>query len=162
MKISKDIDGEEWIEYDSLVGIKTDDICNILAENYYGQVEIKSNLLRHKNLMITIRVEKEENEEYFGFLLDISEEALIKTNSVSEMNNITDEIEEFIQEFYKHSPYEYAFCDNEAEIQYSPIEFKKIKKSIYSIVAIPFLESNSSKVNIIRSNWNIDGLTSRE
>ncbi|NFP49524.1 hypothetical protein FDF58_07570 [Clostridium argentinense] len=161
MKVSKDIDGEEWLEYDSLINLKVDSIYTTLAENYYGQVEVNSSLFGHKNLTTTIRIEKEEDEGYFGFLLDIDEEELIKTNLASEINSVTEKIVDFITGFYSYSAYDYAFCDNEAEIQYSPRHFKKIESSIYSISVIPTLDGNSNSLNIVRSNWNIDGLTSR-
>ena len=161
MKVSKDIDGEEWNEYDSLMNLQGDSIYAILAKNYYGQIEVNSNIFGCKNITIIIRIEKEEDEDYFGFLLDIDEEELINTNSASEISNITEKIIDFITRFYNYSAYDYAFCDNEAEIKYSPIHFKKVERSIYSITVIPILDGNSNRLNVIRSNWNIDGLTSR-
>jgi len=161
MKVSKDIDGEEWLEYDSLINLQMDSIYTTLSENYYAQMEVNSSLFGCENITITIHIEKEEDEDYFGFLLDIDEEELIKTNPVSEINSITEKIVDFIAGFYNYSAYDYAFCDNEAEIQYSPRDFKKIESSIYSIAVIPILDGNSNRLNVIRSNWNIDGLTSR-
>lgn len=163
MKVSKDVDGEEWLEYDSLINLQLDSIYTILAENYYAQLEVNSNLFEHKNLVITIRIEKDEDNDYFGFLLDMNEKEIIKGNSVNEINNITERIIDFIIKFYNYSNYNYAICDNEAEIEYSPKDFYKIESSIYSITVIPVFDckSNSNKFNVIKSNWNIDGLTSR-
>lgn len=161
MKVSKDIDGEDWIEYDSINTFQLDSVFSMLAEYYYGQLEVSSNVLGCNNLAITIRVEKEAEKDYFGFLLDISEEELIKFNSIDEINKVTERIIDFIIDIHSCSGYDYAICDNEAEIQYSPAEFGNLAKAIYSIAIIPSITNNSNVLKVIKSSWNIDGLTSR-
>lgn len=161
LKVSKDIDGEEWIESDSLNTFQKDSILTMLADNYYGQLEVSGNLLDCNSLVITIRVEKEAEEDYFGFLLDISEEELIKTNSIDEINKITERIIDFMIDIHSYSGYDYAFCENEAEIQYSPKEFRNFEEGIYSVSIIPIKSNDPMGFNIIKSSWNIDGLTSR-
>jgi len=159
MKLSKDMDGEEWIEYSSFKNYPISDLCSLLAEHYFGQLNLKCNLFGLENLEVTIRVEKEK--DYFGFLLDIIETELIKTGSIEEINSITEKIINFITDLYKALAYDYAFCDNEAEIEYSPKEFKGLKDSVYSIAVMPLLGKQEKSFNVIKSNWHIDGLTIR-
>ncbi|ODM24753.1 hypothetical protein A7W90_00130 [Clostridium sp. Bc-iso-3] len=161
MKVSKDIDGEEWIEYDMLDTHKKDDVISLLAEYYFGQIEVYSNLIGCNNLKLIIRIEKEPDKDYFGFLLDISEAQLLKNNSIDEIKKVTDNIVSFMTDIYGYSGYDYAICDNEAEIEYSPEEYMNIQDDIYSISIIPNRNNESTEFNIIKSSWNIDGLTSR-
>ncbi|MDD3172673.1 MAG: Imm64 family immunity protein [Herbinix sp.] len=156
-KVSKDMDGEEWIEYDSINNSQIDTLFTSLAEHYYGQIEMETNLFDLKNLTIIMRVVKEENDDYFGLLLDVDENAFI-TNTV---NVYTEKILNLITEFYNYSVYDYAFCDNEAEIKYSPKEFINLKESVYSLAILPVCNDISNKLRVIKSKWNIDGLTSR-
>ncbi|WP_040214194.1 Imm64 family immunity protein [Clostridium polynesiense] len=160
MKISKDFNGEEWAEYEFLNNFQMDSNCEMLADYFYGQLEIDCNLFGGIRLKTILRIEKEKDEDYFGFLMDLSEEELIKFNSADEINRVTEEIIEFMIQFYSCSAYNYAFCNNEGEIQFSPKKFREIENSIYSVTVIPNLVSNNS-LKVIKSNWNIDGLTSR-
>lgn len=160
MKVSKDFDGEEWAEYEFLNNFQMDSNCDMLAEYFYGQLEIDCNLFGGISLKTIIRIEKEREEDYFGFLMDVSEEELIKSNSADEINRVTQEIIEFMTQFYSCSAYSYAFCDNEGEIQFSPKKFRDLENSIYSVTVMPNLGSNNS-LKVSKGNWNIDGLTTR-
>lgn len=157
IKYSKDDDGNEWVE-DSLDNKCVDDFYSSLCNGYFGELHIFSNILNVQKLNVYLRVEKAK--KYFGLLLDISEEELIGVNSSENINRITDKIIEFLNELYKSSVFEYAICDNEVEIQYSPEEFKSISEAVYSIVALP--EKNRESLKIIKSSWHIDGLTTRK
>ena len=159
MKVCKDTYGEEWIEYNSFENHQISDLCDLLAKYYYGQLSLKCNILGFDNLEVTIRIEKEE--DYFGFLLDVSEAELIKTGGLEELNSITEKIICFITDLHKVLVFDYAFCDNEAEIQYSPTEFKELKNDVYSIVILPTSEKKEKPYDIIKSNWHINGLTIR-
>lgn len=159
MKVCKDTDGEEWIEYNSIKKDQISKLYDLLGKYYYGQLRLKCNVLGLENVEVTIRIEKEE--DYFGFLLDLSEAELIKLGSQEELNNLTEKIINFITDMYKSLEFDYAFCDNEAEIKYSPAEFKELKNDIYSIVVIPLLDKYEQSFDIIKSNWHIDGLSIR-
>lgn len=159
MKFSKDMDGEEWVEYSSFNNYQISDLCSLLAEHYFGQLNLECNLFELDNLEVTIRVEKEQ--DYYGFLLDMSETELIKTGDLEEIDDITEKIINFVTDLHKALIYDYAFCDNEAEIQHSPREFKELKNAVYSIVVIPTFEKQEKSFNVIKSNWHIDGLTIR-
>ncbi|PKM51853.1 MAG: hypothetical protein CVV02_04385 [Firmicutes bacterium HGW-Firmicutes-7] len=159
IKFSKDRHGNEWTE--TIIDNKeNENFYSYLSNGYFGQLHLICNILSIQKLNVYIRIEK--NKNFFGLLLDISEEELIGTASIEDIGKITDNIIEFLNELYGFTVFAYAFCDNEAEIQYSPIEFQSqsLNEDIYSIVAIPDLE-NKNKLKIIKSNWHIDGLTTR-
>ncbi len=159
VKVSKDVDGEEWIEYNTLENYQISEMCGLLSKHFYGQLSLMCNYLGLDNFEVTIRIEKEE--DYFGFLLDVREAELIKTGCLEEINSITEKIITFIKDLRNVLVYDYAFCDNEAEIKYSPREFGELKNDVYSIVIIPSFTEKEKSYNIIKSNWNIDGLTIR-
>jgi hypothetical protein len=154
IKVSKDMDGEEWIEVNVL---NDDSRLDLLTEFFYGQLNLSSNIIDGKSLEIIIHIENKPN--YYGFLLDIQEADLIKTNSIEELDYISDKLIKLMVDFYGVSGYDYAFCDHEANIEYSPNEFLMLEKNIYSITII----TNHCKNNleIRKSNWHIDGLTKR-
>ncbi|ACL77062.1 Imm64 family immunity protein [Ruminiclostridium cellulolyticum] len=156
IKFSKDEYGNVWIQ-DSLNNKCIDDFYSSLCNGYFGELHITCSILSVQNLNVCIRIEKAK--KYFGLLLDISEEELIGVNSSENINRITEEIIEFFNELYKASVFEYAICDNEAEIQYSPEEFQSIGEAVYSIAALP--EKNKKSLKIIKNSWHIDGLTAR-
>ncbi|BCN29440.1 Imm64 family immunity protein [Anaeromicropila herbilytica] len=154
-KICKDIYGDEWIEYELNDNTQIDNMLVLLAEHYFGQIEIETNLFDLMNLDITVHVEKEEG--YFGFILDISESAFYK-DSLNMVNSYTDKFIDLMKKFYKCSAYNYAFCDNEAEIKYSPLAFRNLNKRVYSLAILPVHNNN---LRVIKSEWNIDGITNR-
>jgi hypothetical protein len=57
--------------------------------------------------------------------------------------------------------YEYAYCDSEAWIQATPTEFKTTKMKIYSLAVLPVHMKNETRLDILLSDWNIDGHTRR-
>lgn len=159
IKMSRDISGKEWIGYNYNNKCKIDDLCRLLIENYYGQLNLKCNLFGLNQLNITVHIEKEQ--DYFGFLLDISESELLKTGDLEEINNMTEKIIDFILDLHTTLTYDYAFCDNEAEFQYSPREFRRLKSAVYSIAVIPSIGKQENSFDVIKSNWHINGLTTR-
>lgn len=159
IKVSKDSNGEKWVEYNTVNNLQMSQSYGLLAEYYYGQLDLICSILGKSNLEVVVRIEKEE--DYFGFLLDIKEDELIKANNLEAMNGATDEIISFITNWYNVSRFDYAFCDNEAEIQCSPKEVSTLKNAAYSIFVVPSSEIQNKALNIIKNNWNIDGLTTR-
>jgi hypothetical protein len=157
VKFSKDWDGNEWVE-DILDNKCINDFYSSLCNGYFGELHIICNILNVHKLNVCLRVKKEK--KYFGLLLDIDEEELIGVHSSENIDKITDKVIEFLNELYKTSVFEYAICDNEVEIQYSPEEFQSISEAVYSIAALP--EKNRKSLKIIKSSWHIDGLTIRK
>ncbi|MBB6401912.1 hypothetical protein HNP92_001217 [Methanococcus maripaludis] len=81
----------------------------------------------------------------------------MKNHSKEEIEEVTNVLISKIIEIYNYSKYSYAFCDQEAEISDFPLNFEKLRDN-YSILIIP---DQSFKFNILKSNWNIDGMTAR-
>lgn len=159
IKFSKDEDGNEWVEERLKNNIDIEEFYSLLANGYFGQLHAVCNILNIQKLNVYIRIDKVD-KNYFGLLLDISEEELIEESSVENINKVTDRIIGLLNDLYEVSGFNYAFCDNEAEIQYSPIEFQSIDEKVYSIVALP-TTGEGKKLLIIKSGWHIDGLTTR-
>lgn len=159
MKFSKDIEGMDWVEYSFKNNILTIDLIESLAINYFGELKITSDFLKIGNLNIIVNVEKEKS--YFGFLLEISEAELLKTHNSEEIKFITDKVIDFMIDAHDILDYAYAFCDNEAEIEYSPQEIVSFDRDVYSII-IFYSSKKQKEYYIKKSKWNIDGLTSRE
>lgn len=153
--VSLDNEGNEWIEQN--VGEKevTKTDYDLITTNYYGKINLISNIITSNPKKITVAIEK--SDEYFGFLVDLNEEDLTKNFSLDELEN---KIVDFLLSKFRILNYDYAFCDNEAEIEYSPQEIKQ-EEELYSLLFIPNTKENKKEIEVKKSSWYIDGLTSR-
>ena len=160
IKFSTNVAGNEWIEHSLINSLEIEDFYTPLINGYYGQIHIVCNVFSLQKVNVYLRIERVDNS-YFGLLIDIQEKELLTDNSVVSMSDMEEKIVEFITNLYKTSIFEYAFCDNEAEIQYSPEELQLYNNTAYSIVVLPSVK-NKGELSIIKSNWHIDGLSTRE
>ena len=126
VKASKDTDGNNWLklEFEELTDIQEG--YRLASKGFFGQIDLVTGLFTSNEIFVSVRVEKEA--DYFGLLVDIAEKDLIKSNDYAVLNAADDLMINFMSELYKVLKYNYAFCDNEAELQFSPNEFKNITK----------------------------------
>lgn len=160
IKYSEDIDGKSWKEINNPDISTIEQYYEAISSGFYGEITIVSDILKIGNLDCILRVEKQDN--FFGFLLDFKEEDLLKSKSYpdEDIEIITGKLIELMIKFYSYTKYDYAFCDQEAEFNYSPETFRKLKENVYSVVVTP--NCDGSAFDITKSNWNIDGHTERE
>lgn len=158
-KVSEDREGNNWIEFNLINNLNFINAVQLLSQYYYGQIDVVTTLFDLKDLELSISIEKNDKEDYFGFIINIPEYLFSINSSSRNVNLYTERFIDLMREYYRLSPYNYAFCDNEAEIIHSPILFENLNKSIYSISIIADKHNN---LNVIKSNWNLDGMTVRE
>lgn len=147
---SEDIDGEKWVEMDN-PDIDSEAIGR-LSDYYFGEIQVKINAFEKIELSTSIKVEK--SEDYFGILLSFQENILLPSYNLEIIEAVTNQITEFVKTIYEDTKFSYAFCDHEAEFQYSTTDFKPEK---YSISYLP----EDGTLRVIKSNWHINGLTER-
>lgn len=152
VKFCEDSDGERWIQQNS-PNIDTT-ILEKLTQSYYGQINLLIDLFQLKDLNVEIKIEK--SEEFFGLLLSFREDDILSDYLKESLDTITDRILKFVAEIYPILQFDYAFCDHEAEIEFSPKEFNAER---YSLSFLPDL--STGKLNVLKSNWHINGLTER-
>lgn len=143
---SEEIDGESWIEIDN------PETLGELSDYYYVEIQVKINAFERTELSTLIKIEK--FEDYFGFLLSFQEDVLLPSYNLEIIDTVTNQITELVNTIYKVTKFNYAFCDHEAEFQFSPAEFKPEK---YSISYLPA----DGTLRVEKSNWHINGLTER-
>lgn len=158
IKYSEDLEGEKWKEINSSSPFFPKDCYKSFSRGFYGEIAVHAGVLKGEGVDLIMRLEKQS--EFFGFLLDIKEEDILETHSKEEIEYVTEELIATMMRIYKYSKYDYAFCDHEAEFKYSLLSLKKLEENTYSIVVIP--NSNNNLFTVIKSDWNIDGLTGRE
>lgn len=153
-KFSLDDEGNEWKECVVKKNKMESSAYELLTKYYYGTVKLISNIvnLRSKEIAVTV----EQTSEYFGFLIDLDEEDL---NQDFNLEEIESSIINFVAKSYGLLKFDYAFCDHEAEIEYSPKEITKVEEEIYSLLFIPSVMKD--EVEVKRSSWYLDGLTRR-
>lgn len=159
VKASKDIDGNDWIEFkfEELADIQ--EAYRFASEGYFGQINLVTSLFTRDEILVSVIVEKEA--DYFGILVDIAEDDFLKSNDPAVLNAADDLMIKFMNELYEVLKYNYAFCDNEAELLFLLDENQSLNEDMYSILVIPSNSGLNSITNVFRSNWYLNGLTSR-
>jgi len=159
LKYCRDTNGDEWVEKKVVTQVLSENTLHQLVNNYYGQIKIKCDILSKEDLIIDIYFKKLDSKNY-GMLLCISDEQLFESNVNERVDLVTESIVNLIRQIYDVSIFDYAFCDNEVMIEYSLDELQSIRNPVYSILALPN-EEDKTKLQILKSDWNIDGLTPR-
>ncbi|UAC47344.1 hypothetical protein K6959_11565 [Bacillus aquiflavi] len=150
-KYSTDLQGTKWKEFSGINSELAKSMYSSLINSYYGSITIMSNLFNEKLKEMVISIEV--TNEYFGFLVDIKEELLEGIN----LDELEENIINFFMKNYECLKFNYAFCDHEAEIEFSPDEIAHMTDEVYSIL---LLQVNNELV-LEKSSWKIDGLTER-
>ena len=156
-KYCQDLDGDGWVESNEVAHLLVGDVSSLLVNNYYGQLRMNCDILGKERLDIDLYFKMME-ENHFGILLDVADDQIFEPDA--SLEGITNCIIEFMKKVYSISHFDYSFCDNEAQIEYSLQELMSAGRPVYSIVALPDPKS-SEELKVTKSDWNIDGLTSR-
>ncbi|WP_285766918.1 Imm64 family immunity protein [Peribacillus sp. SI8-4] len=152
IKVSMDEDGENWLESERN-GKNFILDYTLLTEKYFGEILIQLNDFWSLNgLSLTLRIVKEN--DFFGYLLDFEMEQLLNRYSLDLINEL---IIDLVKDIYSVTKFNYAFCDHDSEIEYSPSQYKDIVEA-YSILILPRAKNG---FDVIKNNWQIDGITSR-
>lgn len=155
-KFSVDEDGKTWTR---IAGEELNDlnIINSLVKGFNGEVLLDYFAVTgHEAIELTLRIINEDM--YFGFIMDFEEAVVIPRYSLHGFERM---IVQILRNMYNVSRYDYAFCDHEAEIEYSPSEFCKLKEDVYSLYVLPVKLGESQNLLVNESSWAIDGLTLR-
>ncbi|MFS0762360.1 Imm64 family immunity protein [Peribacillus phoenicis] len=153
IKVSMDEDGENWLESErNEKKIILD--YTLLTEKYFGEIQIQLNDFWSLNgLSLTLRIVKEN--DFFGYLLDFEMEQLLNQYSLDLINDL---IIDLVKDIYSVTKFKYAFCNHDSEIEYSPSQYKDLVEA-YSILILPRVKNG---FDVIKNNWQIDGITSRD
>lgn len=152
IKVSMDEDGENWLESERNEKKFILDYT-LLTEKYFGEIQMQLNDFWSLNgLSLTLRIAKEN--DFFGYLLDFEMEQLLNQYSLDLINEL---IIDLVKDIYNVTKFIYAFCDHDSEIEYSPSQYNDLVEA-YSILILP-REKNG--FDVIKNNWQIDGITSR-
>ncbi|MBG9788849.1 Imm64 family immunity protein [Brevibacillus laterosporus] len=158
VQVSEDKEGEKWIKR---VISNNEDINSYyeeLSKYFYGSIKMKVDLLKHDDLNLVLRVEKEEDG--FGFLIDFNESEILSDYSLEELDLITNAIISLMESLRKISIFDYGFCDHEAEVEYFS-DKELLEEEVYSVVYLPYDMPFNGTAKIIRNKWHIDGVTAR-
>ncbi|WP_405079901.1 Imm64 family immunity protein [Paenibacillus chitinolyticus] len=153
VKFCEDVDGERWVQYDFPHNDPA--IFEKLTRSYYGHIDLFADLVPFKGLNVEIEIEKCEG--YSGFLVSFRESEMLPDYSEESLETATETVVKLVAEIYPALQFDYAFCDLEAHIEFSPREFKPER---YSLAFWPDLSNGELKVT--RSSWHINGLTERQ
>lgn len=151
IKYSEDDHGFRWEERtyrqnEIMVAVNTLEV-NKLA---IGKLKYR---IQQKEYNILISIRKKDNK-LWGLLLEIPEEELfVGDYSKDKFNYITNKIIINMKNMLTNVKFGYAFCDCDAEIEYSLSEVLS-KNNYYSILLL-------NNLTVRLAPWNIDGITPR-
>lgn len=149
-KYSKDTFGEEWVQSDVNPNL-SDEVLKSIISNYYSELTISTNEFFKGSHTVILRVENED--DYFGMLIDLEEES-VKTAGYDVVET---KVIEFLSREFNVSKYAYAFCENEGEIELSPVEVNTSDAELFSVLMKP----DGGIVKIYKSSWKLDGISKR-
>lgn len=98
-----------------------------------------------------------KTDAILGILFEMEQEELIPVESSFLLESITNKIIKDLKALWERAPFEYAFCDNEADIEFAPSEILKTEEYIYSVLLINRNHFLTHKM----ATWCIDGLSER-
>lgn len=148
VEYSRDEDGEQWVKSK----VNNSDInCHSLNDKHYLSLKMIGDLFKIGTESFVIRVNRDN--DFFGFLIDIEWQQLIDKNK----DKISKKIVTSLIQLLKFTDYDYAFCGHEAEIEYSPVQVKKLE-NMYPILIINL----KNKLELIYGEFNIDGISFQE
>ncbi|OBY76464.1 hypothetical protein BBG47_26980 [Paenibacillus sp. KS1] len=151
MKYALDEDALNWVETGTCRSVDSN-LINELLQNYFAEISINTGSLFVNSKNICISVEKNEGH-HSGVIISFQESEIIVDYSIEELDSATDFMVDFIKQVYQIAPFDFAFCDHEAEIIY-PLNGVE-----YSIMIYP--TSVASDILVEKSNWHLNGLTKR-
>lgn len=156
VKFSSDNFGVHWNVVDDYRTYSNKDFLSTLKEFHFLEIPI-SNFPFGKltiEAVITLKV----TNKYFGYLLEMEEDSIISSYNIKELETAENIIIQYLKFIFKNFNVDYAFSDQEAEIEFSPEEFKHLQRPYYAIEA---KHDHDGKVKITKANWYINGLTER-
>lgn len=152
---SIDDEGNEWHK-ETIKLCSINKIVSLMINNFFGKINVKTIHLFKKVTNIDISIFKFSQGD-FGFLIEIDIKQLFEVGNKKELESYSSIIINFCKLCFDKIKYRYAFCDHEANIEYTWDEFNKINKNIYSISVIP----QNEKFIVNLADWEIDGLSHR-
>ncbi|QVK18228.1 hypothetical protein KHQ81_00475 [Mycoplasmatota bacterium] len=152
-KMCTEMDGKESIEKKLLYRDITDKDYHIMTKYDYGNILLMCPFLGISNQMINIIFYKENT--HFGFLIELFEDVFRKKIAYDKQEVL---LVEFIKRCYHNMPFDYAICENEGQIEFSPDDIDAEDLN-YSILILPDKEEGFI---IKKGAYLIDGVTKRE
>lgn len=149
-KYCKDVFGEEWIQSDNTVNM-TNEILVSIVSNYFAELTMNTSQFLGDSQSIVIRVEN--YDVYFGILIDLEESSVQKAG----YDMVESRIIQYLSKEFNNYKYDYAFCENEGEIELSPDEVTSSKEELFSVLMKPEGET----VKVYKSSWKLDGVSER-
>ena len=139
-----------WNECNESIG-SLNKIIEICYRNEFAEIIADYKINAHVIKGVIVKIKKEKGK-YAGILFEIPEDNFDLENEIDDLEDkIITEMKELL-----NLGFEYAYCDNETDIEYSVEEILE-GKEIYSILVVKENETITSKLG----SWKIDGLTDR-
>lgn len=151
-KICTDMDGKGDIEKKVLFRDLTDEDYEFMTHYDYGNILLLCPFLGISNQMMNITFYKEQT--HFGFLIELFDDIFRKNVNYNKQEVL---IIEFIKRCYQEIPFDYAICDNEGQIEFSPDDIDADDLN-YSILILP---DKDEGLIIKKGEYLIDGKTKR-
>lgn len=156
VKFSSDNYGFHWIEVEDYRTYSNENFLSTLRDLHFLEIPISNFPFGKLTIEAVIKLKVTNN--YFGYLLEMEEDSIISSYKINELETAEDIIIQYLKLIFKNFNVDYAFSDQEAELEFSPEEFIQLKRPYYAIEA---KHDDDGNVKITKANWYINGLTQR-
>ncbi len=125
--------------------------CQLIMNCEYGSILFMCAFLGVKNQMMKITYYKEKT--HFGFLMEIFEDPFKKKINYHQLE---DSLLDYIKVCYEILSFDYAICDNDGKIEFSPDDIFD-EEFQYNLLVLP----NKKGLAVKKGDYLIDGETKR-
>ncbi|MEN8699567.1 Imm64 family immunity protein [Bacillus infantis] len=160
VKYAKDKNGFHWLEFDLKKYTQQDLIHKCLRDVedfFYFQISISHFKFRDQEVNALIKIDRYQ-DNYYSINLEFNEDEILKSYEVSELLKVEEKIKSTIIHDLREVTFDYAFANQEGEVEYSPEQFYTLDKYPYSLV---YTVSPNGVIVEHKSDWYINGLDSR-
>lgn len=156
VKFSSDNSGFHWNGVEDYSTYSNKNFLSTLRELHFLEIPISN--FPFGKLTIEAVIKLKVTNKYFGYLLEMEEDSIISSYKINELETAEDIIIQYLKLIFKNFNVDYAFSDQEAEVEFSPEEFIQLQRPYYAIEA---KHDHDGNVKITKANWYINGLTQR-
>lgn len=156
LHISNDEEGFNGIDYNNPNQTFLENIMDKSPDFYY--LKLSFNNFPFGNLFIDglLKIEKHENS-YYSFGFEFEEVDILSNYDVDSLESVEKNIINTIEKIGENINWDYAFANQEAEVQFSPEQFEKETNAQYAIE----ITNSESGLKISKSTWYVNGITER-
>ncbi|MFJ7666405.1 Imm64 family immunity protein [Lysinibacillus sp. NPDC097195] len=157
VKYATDENGLNWIESSNPTKAVTKELVYQLEKMFYWEFNVAKFPYANSLIDVLLKIHIYK-DNFYSFMIEIEEATIINCYEIKELEFVEAAIFNIMEIFLLKLTIDYAFSSQEAEVEFSPQEFKNLTKPYYSLEA----KYENEDLVISKARWYINGVTERE